>query len=127
ITPTISFNYAPAIQLGIESYTDTVNGVARGFRYSKFERSMYSEYLTQSSGRIVFGVNNTFQLKQKSAKDTVTGDKKIRLIDKFYLSTDYAIFQDSMNWGDLTMRMVINPNEYINFTLTANHRWYAWD
>ena len=127
MTPTISFNYAPAIQQGIESYTDTVNGVAKEFRYSKYERSLYSEFLAQSSGRIVFGVNNTFELKQKSAKDTVTGFKKIRLIDNFFLSTDYDIFKDSMNWGDLNMRMVINPNEFINFTLTANHSWYAWD
>lgn len=127
MTPTISFNYAPAIQQGIESYTDTINGEAREFRYSKYERSLYSEFLTQSSGRIVFGLNNTFELKQKSAKDTVTGFKKTRLIDNFFLSTDYDIFKDSMNWGDLNMRMVINPNEFINFTLTANHSWYAWD
>ncbi len=127
MTPTVSFNYAPVIQQGIESYTDSVNGELRQVRYSKYERSLYAENVTQSSGRIIFGLNNTFELKQKSAKDTVTGFKKTRLIDNFFLSTDYDIFKDSMNWGDLNMRMVINPNEFINFTLTANHSWYAWD
>ena len=127
MTPTISFNYAPAIQQGIESYMDSVNGEFKEVRYSKFERSLYSEYLTQSSGRIIFGLNNTFELKQKSAKDTVTGFKKMRLIDNFFLSTDYDIFKKSMNWGDLNMRMVINPNEFINLTITANHSWYGWN
>lgn len=124
MTPTVSFNYAPAIQQGITSYLDTGN---TEIRYSIFERSLYSEYLTKSSGRIVFGVNNTFELKQKSDKDTVTGFKKIRLIDNFFLNTDYDIFKDSMNWGDLNMRLVINPNEFINLTVTAGHSWYGWD
>lgn len=124
MTPTVSFNYAPAIQQGITSYTDTSG---KEIRYSKFERSLYSEYLTKSSGRIVFGLNNTFEIKQKSEKDTITGFKKTRLIDNFFLTTDYDIFKDSMNWGDLNMRMVINPNEFINLTITADHSWYAWD
>ncbi|WP_341901142.1 putative LPS assembly protein LptD [Fluviicola taffensis] len=127
MTPTVSFNYAPTIQQGIQSYTDTINNVATEVRYSKFERSLYSEFQTQSSGRIVFGLNNTFEIKQKSEKDTITGFKKTRLIDNFFLSTDYDIFKDSMNWGDLNMRMVINPNEFINLTITANHSWYGWD
>lgn len=127
MTPTVSFNYAPAIQQGIRSYSDTVNGVVRETRYSMYERSLYAENVTQSSGRIVFGLNNTFELKQKSEKDTVTGFKKTRLIDNFFLSTDYDIFKDSMNWGDLTMRMVINPNEFLNFTLSATHSWYGWN
>lgn len=127
MTPTVSFNYAPVIQQGIQSYTDTINGTATEVRYSKYERSLYAENITQSSGRVVFGLNNTFELKQKSEKDTVTGFKKTRLIDNFFLSTDYDIFKDSMRWGDLNMRMVINPNEFINFTVTANHSWYGWN
>ncbi|MDF3026412.1 MAG: hypothetical protein K0S23_719 [Fluviicola sp.] len=124
MTPTVSFNYAPAIQQGITSYTDTAGNE---IRYSRFERSLYSEYLTKSSGRIVLGLNNTFEIKQKSEKDTITGFKKTRLIDNFFLSTDYDIFKDTMNWGDLNMRMVINPNEFINLTITADHSWYGWD
>ncbi|AEA45357.1 hypothetical protein Fluta_3385 [Fluviicola taffensis DSM 16823] len=124
MTPTVSFNYAPAIQQGITSYQDTSG---REIKYSRYEGSLYSEYLTKSSGRIIFGVNNTFELKQKSAKDTVTGFKKLRLIDNFFLNTDYDIFKDSMNWGNLNMRMVINPNEFINLTITANHSWYSWN
>lgn len=124
LTPTVAFSYAPSIQQGIESYTDTNANV---FRYSRFERSIYSENLNGSSGRIVIGINNSFELKQKSAKDTITGFKKTRIIDNFFLNTDYDFFKDSMNWSDLSMRLVINPIESFNMTFNAVHSWYAWN
>lgn len=124
LTPTVAFSYAPGIQQGIESYTDTNANV---YRYSRFERSIYSENLNGSSGRIVIGVNNSFELKQKSAKDTITGFKKTRIIDNFFLNTDYDFFKDSMNWNDLSMRLVINPIESFNMTFNAVHSWYAWN
>ncbi|HRP53935.1 MAG TPA: putative LPS assembly protein LptD, partial [Fluviicola sp.] len=117
MTPTISFNYAPSIQMGVRSYTDQYG---KEVKYSMFERSLYAEGYTKSSGKIVLGVNNTFELKQKSSKDTVTGFKKTRIIDNFFLNTDYDIFKDSMRWNDLSMRLVINPNTYLNITLTAS-------
>lgn len=124
LTPTVAFSYAPAIQQGIQSYADT-NGLV--YRYSRFERSIYSENLNSSSGRIVIGINNSFELKQKSDKDTVTGFKKTRIIDNFFLNTDYDLFKDSMNWSDLSMRLVINPIQSFNMTFNAIHSWYAWD
>lgn len=124
MTPTISFNYAPSIQMGVRSYTDQYG---KEVKYSMFERSLYAEGYTKSSGKIVLGLNNTFELKQKSSKDTVTGFKKTRIIDNFFLNTDYDIFKDSMRWNDLSMRLVINPNTYLNITLTASHSWYGWN
>ena len=124
MTPTVSFTYTPLIQQGIQEYTDTSNVV---HRYSIFEKSLYSESLQYNSGKINFTVNNTFELKQKSPKDTVTGFKKFKLIDNFTLNTSYDIFKDTMKWSDLTMRLVINPNTLFNFTLTATHSWYGWN
>lgn len=124
MTPTVSFNYTPAIQLGIATYVDTSG---KEIKYNRYERSLYSENVGNASGRIVLGLNNTFELKQKSAKDTVTGFKKTRLIDNFFLNTDYDLFKDSMRWNDLSMRLVINPNTFLNITLTANHSFYGWN
>ncbi len=124
LTPTISFNYTPAIQTSILSYSDTLGKI---IEYSPFERSIYQESLTKSSGRIAFGVNNSFELKQKSEKDTVTGFKKTRLIDNFLLNTDYDIFKDSMNWSDLNIRLVINPIQTFSVTINAIHSWYSWN
>lgn len=124
MTPTVSFNYAPNIQMGKSFYTDTSG---KTIEYSRYERSLYSEYLSKSSGRIAFGLSNTFELKQKSSKDTLTGFKKTRIIDNLFLNTEYDMFKDSMKWSNLNMRLVINPNKFINLTISASHSWYGWD
>lgn len=124
MTPTISINYSPAIQLGIANYTDTAGNV---FNYSRFERSIYSSGIGSSNGRISIGINNSLELKQKSSKDTITGFKKTRIIDNLYISTDYDIFKDTMNWNDVAFRMVINPIETFNITINGAHSLYAWN
>lgn len=124
MTPTVSFNYSPAIQLGVASYLDTSGTL---INYSRFERSIYSTGVGQSNGRIAIGINNSFELKQKNNKDTLTGFKKTRIIDNLYVSTDYDLFKDSFNWSDVAFRMVINPVETFNITINGVHSMYAWD
>jgi hypothetical protein len=125
LTPTVTLSYGPAIQGGQAFYQKT-NGDT--VYYSRLERSVYAEsFNNRSTGRIDFTLNNSFELKQKSQKDTVTGFKKIRLIDNLILATSYDIFKDSMNWSDLTMGMVINPIDVLNINIRATHSWYGWD
>ncbi len=124
LTPTVSFTYTPSIQGAISSYADTSGKV---FVYSQLERSVYAESYSKSSGRIDITLNNSFELKQRSEKDTVTGFRKLRIIDNFILSTSYDIFKDSLNWSNLNIGMVINPIDVFNINIRATHSWYAWD
>lgn len=124
LTPTVSFNYSPALQTGNASYVDTFQVV---HTYNKFENSIYTESFGKNTGKIAFSANNSFELKQKNDKDTLTGFKKTRIIDNLYLSTDYDIFKDSLNWSDLAMRLIINPVKSFNITINANHSWYSWN
>jgi hypothetical protein len=114
LTPTVTFSYIPAIQGGVGSYT---NAVGASVFYSKHERSVYSEGYTKDIGRLDFTVVNSFELKQKSDQDTLTGYKKTRIIDNFVLSTNYDIFKDSLNWGNLNMGMLINPIDVLNINI----------
>ncbi|MBI3239748.1 MAG: hypothetical protein HYZ43_13045 [Flavobacteriia bacterium] len=124
LTPTVTFSYIPAIQGGVASYT---NATGVPVFYSKHERSVYSEGYTKDIGRLDFTVVNSFELKQKSDQDTLTGYKKTRIIDNFVLSTNYDIFKDSLNWGNLNMGMLINPIDVLNINISATHSFYAWD
>lgn len=124
LTPTITYTYAPNIQRGNTSYTDNQGNLVE---YNIYERSIYAQSLGYNSGRIGFAVNNSFEIKRKSDKDTVTGFAKTKIIDNLFLSTDYDIFKDSMNWSDLTMRMVINPIQKFSVTANANFSWYSWN
>jgi hypothetical protein len=42
-------------------------------------------------------------MKVKSAKDTVTGTKKVMLIDNFSINTSYDLAKDSMRWSDIVL------------------------
>lgn len=123
-TPSVSFTFNPTIQNGLKTAVDTSGKI---FNYSTFERSVYSQSYSNSSGKIAFSLNNTFELKQKDDRDTVTGFKKTKIIDNFFLNADYDIFKDTMKWSNLNMRMVINPNEYLNITINATHSFYSWN
>lgn len=124
MTPNIGFSYIPAI-----------NGVIRdsvGFNktevvYSPFERSLYTSGAnTKNRGLITFGLNNNFEFKRKSDKDTITGFKKTRIIDALSLNGNYDIFKDSMNLSDISLNLRISPFPYLNFVAVSNFSPYGW-
>jgi len=43
-------------------------------------------------------------MKVRNRKDTVTGFKKIVLIDNFTIATSYDIAKDSVNWSPITLQ-----------------------
>jgi len=124
MTPAVTFSASPAIQGGLDSYVDTNN---RSYNYSRLENSSFAETYRESAGRIDFSLGNSFELKQKSDKDTVTGFRKTRIIENLNFRTGYDVFRDSLNWSDLNIQMVMNPLEGLNIVFSANHSWYAWD
>lgn len=124
MTPTVTFNASPAIQGGLDSY---VNANDDTIIYSRLEHSAFAESYRESTGGIDFSLGNTFELKQRSEKDTVTGFRKTRIIENLNFRTAYDIFKDSLNWSDLNIQMVMNPLEALSINVSANHSWYAWD
>lgn len=124
MTPTVSFSYIPAIQGGIGSYT---NALGEEIFYSKHQNSVYSEGLSNDIGRLDFTVVNNFEIKQKDDRDTVTGFRKLKIIDNLIFSTNYDVFKDSMNWGNLTIGMLINPIDVFTVNVSGIHSFYGWD
>jgi hypothetical protein len=74
-----------------------------------------------------FALNNTFELKLKSAKDTVTGFKKVRLIDQLSFAGNYDFLKDSMNLSNISMNMRVSPKNWLNIVTNATFSPYAWD
>jgi hypothetical protein len=124
MTPSVSFSYIPAIQGGIGSYT---NANGEEILYSKHQNSVYSEGLSQDVGRLDFTVVNNFEIKQRDDRDTLTGFRKLKIIDNLVFSTSYDIFKDSMNWGNMTFGMLINPVDAFTVNIAGLHSFYAWD
>lgn len=121
LTPNISYAQAPNLN-STYAYVDTIG---RTIFYSPFEKSLYTNYLYQSSGTINFGLSNTFELKKISSKDS-TGFKKFKLVEQFSINGNYNIFKDSMKLSDFTLAFRSNPFKAISFVSSANFSPYYW-
>ncbi len=120
VTPSVSFYYTPdwgAPGLGyyrtIENDPITINPVS----YSVFEGSVYGSPPGQKSGAVSFAISNNIELKVRNRKDTITGIRKIPLIDDFSIRCTYDLARDSLNWSPLTLtgRSTIIPGLTIQY------------
>ncbi len=102
MTPTIGYRYVPKLNSLITSNAGVNQNT---IVYSPFERSVYTAGNTQASSLLTFGINNSLELKVKSEKDTLTGFKKIRLIDQFSLTGFYDFLKDSMQLSNIAMNL----------------------
>lgn len=123
LTPSVSFRYSPKLN----SYIEDSVGVNKALvRYSRFEQSMYNVGNFATSSIMSFGINNTFELKKKSDKDTVTGFKKTRIVDQFSITGFYDFAKDSMQLSDLKFDLRISPFPWLNFVASSNYTFYGW-
>jgi hypothetical protein len=124
MTPNIGFRYSPQLN-ELKSYQLPNSSITSV--YSPFERSIYSGSTGRTSGQITFGLNNTFELKRKSDKDTVTGFKKNFIIDQLSITGNYDLMKDSMNLSDIQINMRVNPSKWLNFVASSTFSPYDWD
>ena len=111
ITPNVTFLYTPDFGSNTRygyyrSYTDTVG---KKVEYNTFGRSNVGSVSQGHFGGINFGVNNFLEMKVRSAKDTVTGFKKIKIFDQFNITNSYNFLKDTMKLGIFS----INANTMI--------------
>jgi len=71
--------------------------------YSKYENFIYGSPPSQKSGSISFSLGNTLEIKVPSRKDTVTGLKKIPLIENLSISGNYDLARDSLRMSNINM------------------------
>ncbi|MEN9971829.1 MAG: hypothetical protein RIS20_176 [Bacteroidota bacterium] len=124
ITPSVGFRYVPQFNQLVQA---NVGVNQSSIKYSPFESSVYSVGNTQKAALLNFGVNNTMELKVKSDKDTLSGFRKIRLIDQLSLNGNYDFMKDSMRLSNIALNLRISPADWINFVSGANFSPYAWD
>jgi len=109
VTPSVSFVYTP--DFGSQTwgyykfYADTSfhNDPKQLKKYSIFEGGIYGTPPAAESGNINFSFANNLEMKVRSKKDTVSGFKKLTLIENLVVSTTYDVAKDSCNWSDLVV------------------------
>lgn len=110
VRPSVGFTYQPDFGRAQLGYYKTVQSDTLGTiqKYSVFGdgtyyRTLYGVPGTGESGSINFSLSNNLEMKVKSKKDTITGEKKVMLIDNLSLSTSYDLARDSMRWANLNV------------------------
>jgi hypothetical protein len=124
MTPSIGYRYVPLIN----PLTTSNAGINQALiSYSPYERSIYNVGNASASSFLTFGVNNSMEIKSKSAKDTLTGFRKIRIIDQFSITGNYDFNKDSMKLSNLQLNLRISPFTWINFVANAGFSPYSWN
>ncbi len=123
VTPSVSFSYTPnwgAPGLGYYRYIENDTNMVNPSKYSIFERSIYGGPPPQKSGAITFAISNNLEIKVRNRKDTITGSKKIPLIDDLNIRCSYDIARDSLNWSPISIsgRSTIIKGLTINYSST---------
>ena len=104
MTPSVSFSFAPDYSSDFWGYYDSyIDKNGKEFTYSKYEGALYGGPPSGRTGRLSFNVSNNLEIKVRSRKDTITGTKKVPLIDNFTISTSYDFARDSLRWAPLSL------------------------
>ncbi|MCK4676533.1 MAG: LPS-assembly protein LptD [Bacteroidales bacterium] len=130
MTPSVSFSIRPdfgAEKFGYWDYYYTNETQTDSVRHSVFQGSIYGTPPDRSSGNLSFSLSNNLEIKVRSKKDTITGMKKIVLIDNFSITTSYDLAKDSLNWAPISMSG--RTTLFKGFNILFNGRWdlYALD
>lgn len=123
LTPSFGYRFIPLLNQKF-SYVDNYN---KTIEYSPFEQSLYRQSTTRNQSIITYAFNNTFELKRKSAKDTITGFKKTRIIDAFTLAGSYDMLKDSMKLSDINIDLRISPVNFLSFVARGIFSPYSWN
>lgn len=99
MTPSISFSYAPDFSTDKFGYYQNVqvDSTGRTKRFSRYEGFVYGTPTQGESASVGFSLQNSLEMKVKSAKDTVTGTKKVPIFENLSLSAGYNFLADSFN------------------------------
>lgn len=98
ITPSISYTLTPDFSREKYGYYGTYQKNADGdiAQYSYFEKGVYGVPTSQRQSAISFSIGNNVEAKVRSKSDTVTGTKKIKLIESLSLTGSYNFAADSL-------------------------------
>jgi len=131
LMPSVGFSYRPDFTTGrigyYSGYRHFIDTNGNEVHYNRFQGSPFGVPSGRKSGSITFNVNNNFEMKVRNRKDTITGMRKVKLIDRLNLSTSYNLAADSLNWApiNLTAQTTIFRNLSINYN--AVFELYARD
>ncbi len=122
--PSVSFSLRPDFGSSRLGYYRTVqtDTTGRVERYSIFRDAIYGTPADGRSGMLNFNITNNLEMKVRSKRDTITGMKKVMLIENFSIGTSYDLAKDSLQWSPLriSVRTTLFKKLQISYSSTFN-------
>lgn len=129
ITPNISFSFVPLINGLIPDYYRYYQSSNNTLtKYSIYDKTLYgSPQVPQRQASFNFSLNNNLEMKVKSAKDTVTGEKKVVLLQSLTFSSGYNVYAPSgQNLSKINFAGVVPVIKNLNLTFGGTFNGYAY-
>ncbi|MCF8296519.1 MAG: hypothetical protein K9J13_03150 [Saprospiraceae bacterium] len=104
VSPNLSFSWHPDFgeyKWGYYKYYQDKSGKA--VQYSIYDRYIYQAPPSGKYGALNFGISNNLEMKVKSKKDTITGEKKVKIIENFTISSSYNMAKDSLKMAPVSL------------------------
>ncbi|MBI1286441.1 MAG: hypothetical protein GC178_02575 [Flavobacteriales bacterium] len=122
--PKVGFTYKPKMAKDAVGYYGT-NGTVGS--YSQDALSIYGRPPTTNTGAATFGFGNQLEMKVRSKKDTITGFKKVKLLEQLNVGSSYNFFADSLNFSDININGRTTILERLGVNVIMNFTPYAQD
>ncbi|NCU03005.1 MAG: LPS-assembly protein LptD [Chitinophagaceae bacterium] len=127
VRPTFGMGYRPDMNRS-KWYLAQVDSTGRQMWFDKFNGTQVTSIPEGRSGSINFAIDNNLEMKVRDKKDTSeAGDKKVRLIDGFGVSTSYNLLADSFALSDFNFYLRSNLFDKVSITAGANVSPYQID
>lgn len=139
MNPSVSVNYRPPSLLDDSKfYREHTSGYTlnedKDTTWNTQEYSVFrgvSTYAAPSSsrksGNISFGLGNNLEMKVRSAKDTTSEYKKVKILENLNVNTGYNMFADSMHWSNISFGGSTRLMDKISFRFNGSFDPYAVD
>ena len=130
VTPSLSFSYSPdfsSSRLGYYHYVTNDTNTRNPQKYSIFQNGIYGSPPQYKAGIVGFAISNNLEMKVRNRKDTVTGTKKIPLIDDLTLRISYDLAKDTLNWSPLVLSARSTITKGLTVQYGAQWDMYAHD
>ncbi|HTX88250.1 MAG TPA: putative LPS assembly protein LptD [Bacteroidales bacterium] len=130
MVPSVAFSYTPnwgSPSLGYWKYIDNDTNKVNPQKYTIFQNGIYGAPPPQKAGLISFALSNNLEMKVRDRKDTVTGTRKIKLIEDFTIRASYDMARDSLRWSPVTLSGYTTLFKYLRITYGSTWDPYARD
>lgn len=129
VTPRINFNYRPDFGKERWGYYSTVQNNPNGttIEYSRYSNGLYGNASKGATGSIGFNLENNLEIKVRSAKDTVKGEKKIPIIENLTISGNYNFIADSFKMSDIRFSANNRISQYLSLNINGTFDPYIYD